>query len=136
VRLISQIATCYNSYMRSGPPDKLTDRHRHMLYLAAAGERSSDIAKTVGLSPQRTSTIINSQLFRQELERLRSLIESKVRLRLYTEAAAAIENLAQLRDKASEERVQLSASRTLLERVRILEHAPTCQNGQNDTDCK
>jgi len=85
--------------------------------LAAASERSSDNAKAIGLSLQRTSRILNSALFQSELARLRASTESAVRLPLYGETLAAIDTLARLRETAADEQVQLAAAKALLERT-------------------
>lgn len=50
---------------------KVNQKHQLMLYMVLAGKRTKDIAEALRYHPNRVSTIINSPLFKAQLDELR-----------------------------------------------------------------
>lgn len=50
---------------------RINQKHQLMLYMVLAGKRTKDIADALGYHPNRVSTIINSPLFKAQLDELR-----------------------------------------------------------------
>lgn len=51
---------------------RVNQKHQLMLYMVLAGKRTKDIASALNYHPNRVSTIINSPLFKAQLDELRN----------------------------------------------------------------
>lgn len=62
--------------MQGGPPDSLNSRHRIIMRMKACGATNIEIGEAVGMHPNRVGTICGSQLFKDEMEKMRLQIEA------------------------------------------------------------
>ena len=109
-------------------PVKINDnRHRTLMRLLLKGETLSSAATQVGLTVARASVIANSPLFKSELKRLQSEadgstvdkiseIADPVNALFKTEALNSAKKIIQLRDNATDVRVQKDCAIEALDR--------------------
>lgn len=108
----------------SGPPDRLAPRHELIALLIAAGKTNVEIARAVGVTANRISTIRQSPLMAEAVRHAQRYILDRVTQdvaeRLNGEAGPTLDRLVQLRDTAEEERVRLGAANSLADRISSL----------------
>jgi predicted transcriptional regulator len=106
--------------------EKLGPRHIQVMDLVIAGEKQTEIAKRLKLSQQAVSSIVNSEVFQEQLPKRRLELqqatgkprdecEEAARV-LQNGALAAAKRLVELLD-CEDERVQLAAAIAILDRT-------------------
>jgi hypothetical protein len=101
----------------------MSPRHRLIAMLVAAGQSNVEIAETVGLHPNRITTIAGSPLFQALVREFQSDMVARisdVTARLHAEAGPTLAKLLSLRDGAAKEETQLAAANSLADRIPAL----------------
>lgn len=106
---------------RVGHPKRLTERHRLVALMLAAGRTNVEVAHLTGLSPNRVSILRTSPLFQQLVEQERETIRRQaveaVIHRLNGQAGPTLDTLINLRDQRQNLQVALGAANSLFDRV-------------------
>jgi hypothetical protein len=111
---------------------KLSTKHRQLMRELASGKRLGEACEGVGLSLAHASTIVNSDIFKYELNVLLRDIRARFvdtegekqaveyhRDNLVNEAKASIDTIISLRDEGSSESIKLKSAQDLLNRAGV-----------------
>ncbi|MCH7759848.1 hypothetical protein IIA15_00380 [candidate division TA06 bacterium] len=101
-----------------GPPEQLNERHNLMAYMVAIGQKPSDIASILKISPNRISIIKGSPLFkalvRKKQEEISDSMQGNLLDKISGEALPSVEKIVEIRDYGDDPKDQLSAAKELL----------------------
>lgn len=128
---------------------RITTKHRAMMTMLLEGRTIGDVAREMDINTTQCSRIINSELFQQELERLRDSVREEITSRVVEHVAPA-ELLVALREKAEQaiavheellgeadsDSVKLSAAKSVLDRVGLGTKAEVTHAGEIGLDAK
>lgn len=73
----------YSKTTLNQQPDKLNQKHRVLMRYLVSGKSLKEACEAIGMSVQRASVVVNSELFQDEMDRMRLEVDNK-----FTEAEA------------------------------------------------